>query len=90
MEKELANKATDKLRLDYINSLPRPLIVRLVGDKEPLWPLEFICVETGLLKFDVCGRLQNGHIADVGEFTDADGIVHDPETFYSDYEDVTP
>jgi hypothetical protein len=81
---------TDKLRMDYINNLPGPLIIRLIGDKKPMWPLEYICVETGLLKFDVCGKLQNGHIADVGDFTDQSGAVHDPETFYSDYEEVQP
>lgn len=81
---------SDKLRLDYINSLPQPLIVRLVGDKEALWPLEYIDVETGLLKFDVCGKIQHGHIGDVGSFVDGDGTIHDPETFYSDYEEVRP
>ena len=74
----------DLLNMKHINSLPQPLFIRLAGDKIT-WPLDSICVETGLMKFDVCGLLQNGHVGDVMEFIDADGIHHDAETFYSDY-----
>lgn len=77
---------SDKLRMDYINSLPQPLFVRQYGSKER-WPLEFVCSETGLLAFDVVGKLQNGHIDDIAEFIDMNGNSHDPETFYSDYAD---
>lgn len=75
----------DLLNLEHINALPQPFLIRLCGDKDFSWPLEVIDVETGLLKFDVCGLLQNGHIGDVAEFRDASGVVHDAETFYSDY-----
>ena len=71
----------DLLRMDYINSLPHPLSIRLYGDKHP-WPLEYVCVETGLLKYDVVGKLQNGHIRDVAELIDASGQSHDPDDLY--------
>lgn len=76
----------DLLNMQHINSLPQPFMIRLWGDKNITWPLDHICVETGLLKFDVCGLLQLGHIRDVAEFIDSAGIHHDSETFYSDYE----
>lgn len=77
----------DKLRMDYINSLPQPFTVRLLGDKDFLYQLESIDVQTGMLRFDVCGKLQVGHISDIGEFKDADGTEHEPDTFYTDYKD---
>lgn len=71
--------------MDYINALPQPLWVRKVGEKEFHFPLFDIDVETGMLRTDVCGMLDVGHIADVAEFRDADGGIHDSETFYTDY-----
>jgi hypothetical protein len=59
----------------------------LFGDKDQAWPVETIDVETGLMRIDVCGKLQRLHIGGVGEFVDADGKLHDPETLYSDYEE---
>lgn len=74
----------DKLRMDYINSLPQPFMVTFIGGS--VWPLEDIDVQTGLLRIDVCGKLEVKHIADVRKFTDLDGVEHDPETFYMDYQ----
>ena len=73
----------DKLRMDYINSLPQPFIVRFVGGDE--WPVYDIDVQTGLLRIDVCGKLQVKHIGEATMFRDMDGTEHDAETFYSDY-----
>lgn len=74
----------DLLRLDYINSLPQPFIARFIGGDE--WPVHDIDVQTGLLRIDVCGKLDVKHIADVRFFRDEAGVEHDSETFYSDYE----
>lgn len=74
---------SDKLRLDYINSLPQPFIARFCGGDE--WPVHDIDVETGLLRIDVVGKLQVMHIGDVTFFRDIEGVEHDSETFYSDY-----
>ena len=76
----------DKLRLDYINSLPHPLFARKYGDKTWWLPVWDIDVQTGLMRLDVMGKLDVSHIVDVAEFRDADGNSHDPDTFYSDYE----
>lgn len=69
--------------MDYINSLPQPFIGRFIGGDE--WPIYDIDVQTGLLRIDVCGKLQAKDIADVRFFRDDDGVEHDSETFYSDY-----
>lgn len=76
----------DLLRMDYINSIPQPFMVKLWGDRDFSWPLESIDVETGLLRFDVCGRLQVSHIGEISAFKDMDGIEHNSETFYADYD----
>lgn len=58
----------------------------MIGGSE--WPVYDIDVETGLMRLDVCGKLDVSHIADVREFQDLDGGFHDPDTFYSDYEPI--
>jgi len=72
----------DLLKIDFINNLPQPLVVRLLGEKEPMWELHDIEVETGLLRINVCGKLQVMHISDIGDFIDMDGVTHDPDSFY--------
>ena len=79
---------SDLLRIDYINSLPQPFMVEFMGNEESyLWDLYDIEVGTGLLRIDVMGKLVIKHISDVSRFIDINGDSHDPETFYSDYED---
>lgn len=77
------SKQEDRLRMDYINSLPQPFVATLPGGNE--WPVFDIDAETGMLRIDVSGMLEAKFIADVLSFTDASGIQHDPDTFYSDY-----
>ena len=77
----------DLLNIDFINSLPQPLWVRQWGRKDFDCPLYEICVETGLMRIDVCGKLDNLHIGDVAQFRDDDGKVYDSEMFYTDYEE---
>lgn len=72
----------DLLRLDYINSLPQPFIATMIGGSR--WPVHDICVETGLMRLDVCGKLDVTHISDVRSFTDCDGGEHDPDSFYAE------
>ncbi len=73
---------SDRLKMDYINSLPQPFIAHFYGGSE--WPVEDIDVETGLLRIDVCGMLEVKHIGEVKFFRDMDEIDHDAETFYID------
>jgi len=70
--------------MEYINSLPQPFIAQLWGGG--MWPVHDIEVQTGLLRVDVCGLLEVMHIRDVRFFRDADGVEHDSESFYSDFE----
>lgn len=77
-----ADGLSDLLRLDYINSLPQPFIATFYGGSE--WPIHDIDVETGLLRIDVIGLLEVKRFSEIREIRDADGILHDPDTFYSD------
>lgn len=79
---------SDRLRMDYINSLPQPFMARFYGGDE--WPIYDIEVGTGLLRIDVSGKLQVMHIGDVKFFRDADGVEHASDTFYTDYEPESP
>jgi len=72
----------DKLRMSYINSLPQPFICRFFGGDR--WPIHDIDVETGLMRIDVCGKLQVKHIGEAYFFEDAEGIAHDADDFYCD------
>ena len=72
----------DILNMEYINSLPQPFLARMAGGGE--WEVDTICVETGLMKLNVCGMLDNSHISEVIEFTDIDGNKHDPDDFWLD------
>lgn len=78
---------SDLLRMDFINSLPQPLWVRQWGRDSFDMPVWDICVETGLIRIDVCGLLDKLHIGDVAEFKDDRGVVYSSEVFYSDYEE---
>ncbi len=74
---------TDKLRFDFINSLPQPFLARFCGDKV-WWPVESIEVECALVRIAVCGKLQIKPFSEVMEIKDADNETHDPDTFYNE------
>lgn len=81
----------DLLDMAYINSLPQPFLARTWGSSEAYyWPVEDIDVQTGLLRFDVCGKLEVKHIGDIKDFKDITGKVHDPDDFYIDAERQQP
>lgn len=75
----------DLLRMDHINSLPQPFLARFCGDKT-WWPVNDFEVQTGLMRIDVCGKLQVKRFGEVMEVQDGEGCKHDPETFYVDFE----
>lgn len=72
----------DLLRMDHINSLPQPFIAKFYGGSE--WPVHDIDVETGLIRIDVCGKLEIKHVGDVRSFRDVDGGEHDADSFYAE------
>lgn len=80
---------TDRLRMDYINSLPQPFIFQFNTDKV-WWPVHDLCVETGLTRIDVCGLLEVKNFCDVMQVQDGDGVIHNPDSFYSDWIDCGP
>jgi hypothetical protein len=71
---------SDLLRMDYINSLPQPFRARFCGGD--VWPVESICVQTGLVRVDVCGKLQVMSFGDVMEITDESGRKHNLDDWY--------
>lgn len=80
---------SDRLRMDYINSLPQPFLARFCGDAD-FWPVNDFEVQTALMRIDVCGKLQVMRFSEVMEIKDGDLIAHDPETFWTDWEDAPP
>lgn len=80
---------SDLLRMDHINSLPQPFFVRFCGD-QIWWPVNDFEVGTGLMRIDVCGKLQVKHFGEVAELRDGAHVEHDPETFYVDWDPALP
>lgn len=72
----------DQLKIDKINRLPHPLTAVFYGGDE--WEIYSICVETGLMKINVVGMLDNCHFDNVKKIKDIDGGVHDADDFWID------
>ena len=72
----------DMLDMAYINSLPQPFVGRLYGGSE--WPIFDMDVESGLVRIDVCGKLDVKTIGDFRCFRDDAGFEHLSEGFYLD------
>lgn len=74
---------SDLLRMDYINSLPQPFMVRFCGDKG-WWLVEDIDVKTGLMRIDVYGKLDVKHFREVAQIKSLDGPEHNPDDWYNE------
>lgn len=74
---------SDVLRMEHINRLPQPFLVRFCGDKT-WWPVNDFEVATGLMRIDVCGKLEVRSFGEVMEISDGDHQPHDPDTFYNE------
>jgi hypothetical protein len=77
-----AAKAGDKLDMAYINSLPQPFMGRTLGGW--WWPINDFEVQTGLIRIDVCGKLEVKEIGDFTAFRDGAGVERGAEAFYVD------
>jgi hypothetical protein len=66
----------------YINSLPHPFMGRTRGGW--WWPINDFEVQTGLIRIDVCGKLEVKHIGDFTTFRDGHGVERNAEAFYAD------
>ncbi len=64
----------DKLNFDMINDAGQ-----LYADG---WPIYEVCVQTGLMKIDVCGKLDRLHWSDVVRLTDENNRELDKYSFY--------
>lgn len=74
----------DLLNIELINSIPGPLMAMTYDGWE--WEVIDIDVESGLVRINVSGMPDVKDIVEFKQFTDADGVIHDPDTFYSDYD----
>lgn len=72
---------SDLLNMELINSLQQPLWVSKNG-KDWWWPVQDICVQTGLVRIDVSGLLQTTHLSDWSHVRDYAQTIHDPDSFY--------
>ena len=72
---------TDRLDMDAINALPQPLVARFGGGHD--WPVHDIDVQTGLMRIDVCGKLDVKHFSEVLTLV-ADGEEHDADRFWNE------
>lgn len=72
----------DRLDLEKINSLEHPLIARMYGGDR--WPVHDIDVETGLIRIDVCGKLQTKNFTEVSHLYEANNKPHVAHKFYVD------
>jgi hypothetical protein len=70
----------DKLNKAKLDALPHPLFAMRCGLDQ--WPIFDICVETGLVRIDVLGKLQTIDFAEILEIRDACDITHDGDDFY--------
>ncbi len=77
---------TDLLHMDYINGLPQPFFALFCGDGS-WWPVNDFDVETGLMRIDVCGKLEVRRFSEVMEIRDGNHQLHNPDTFYMDVEE---
>jgi hypothetical protein len=75
----------DLLDFDWINSLGQ-LYTSQYSGTGTWWPVYDIEVQTGLLRIDVCGKLQIMHIDDVMKFKDDGGTEYSCDDFYCDGE----
>ena len=72
----------DKLRLEYINSLPQPFLARFCGERDMWWPIYDIAVDHAICRIDVCGKLQVKPFSEIMEIKDEAGNAHDPEDWW--------
>jgi hypothetical protein len=77
-------ESRDILDMDYINSLPHPFMGRLLGGWWPIYDFE---VETGLVRIDVCGKLDIKGLAEFSIIRDGLLVDRSVEAFYSDAND---
>lgn len=75
---------SDLLDMDYINSLPQDIWAKTWHGS--WWPVNDFEVQTGLLRIDVCGKLEVKHIDDIREFRDGSGKLHSTFDFYANPE----
>lgn len=72
---------SDLLDMAKLNALPQPLYARYFST---WWPVESIDVETGLMRIDVCGKLDVLLFGGLLGLRDANGVVYDTDDFYMD------
>ena len=68
--------------MEKFNSLPSPVTAVLCGGGG-YW-IETLCVQTGLMRLDVSGKVDHRHFSEVMKLVDIDGGKHNPDDFWLD------
>lgn len=74
-------KDGDLLNIEKINRLPHPLAAVMIGSGMNLM-IENVCVETGLVRLDVCGRIDIDNFCMIRTIIDGEMNEHNPDDFY--------
>ena len=70
----------DVINGKMFNSLSGPVTARMIGGGE-YW-IETLCIQTGCMRIDVCGKIDFTEFSMVLVLIDADGAEHDPDDFW--------
>lgn len=70
----------DLLDIEKFNSLPSPVMARLCGGAT-FWPIETLCVQTGLIRLDIHGQIDLSEFALVAAIKDSCGNAYDTDDF---------
>lgn len=78
-------QAGDWLDIAKLNALPQPLRYLRYGDKEtPGYYIDSICVETGLCRINVAGRIGILEFVELKTIIDGNSNHHDTDQFWID------
>lgn len=78
----IKNNEEDILNAELINSMGHILVIDRNGSE---YDVESICVQTGLLRFIVCGLVDVGEITDFSFVLGDDGIKRNVDSLFLDY-----
>ena len=78
-EREKSSHA-DLINMEKFNALPGLVIARLFSGDE--WCIESLCVQSSVMRLDVCGQIDISAFSLVAVLIDGDGNEHNPDDFW--------
>ena len=77
---DLTPKTGDILSMEKFSALPHPIVGKMMGGGE--WEIETVCILTGIMRLNVCGKIDLEDFSMVKTIVDANGDEHDPDDFW--------